>query len=387
MDEIPFLSLKDVNGRLREEIDSAIRRVLDSGSYIRGAECEAFESEFAGYCGTKHAVGVGNGLDALILTLKAYIELGRIPPGSEVIVPSNTFIATILAVSEAGLVPALVEPRIETANIDPGLIERSISGRTSAILAVHLYGRAAEAGRIREIADRRGLLFIEDAAQAHGAAIDGRRVGSFGDAACFSFYPGKNLGGIGDGGAVTTDDDGIARMVRMIANYGSEEKYVHALKGVNSRLDEIQAAVLRIRLARLNEDNERRRKIAADYIEGIKNPRIELPIPGIAEECVWHLFVIRCDARDDVAAFLASRGIQTGIHYPTPPHRQGAYHEWADRSYPVAESIHTRALSLPMSPCLTDEEVSRIVDAINCFDGAWHGKSRKAPGLGNNPRL
>jgi dTDP-4-amino-4,6-dideoxygalactose transaminase len=364
---VPFLSLKDLSDSFQPELDEAVQRVVHSGWYLQGQECETFEQDFAAFCGTKHCIGVANGLDALILILRGYLQLGRIKLGDEVLVPSNTFIASILAISANGLVPVLVEPEESTFNIDPSLIEKHISTRTRAIMPVHLYGQAARMDEIRDIARRNGLLVIEDSAQAHGAIYKNRRTGSLSDAAGFSFYPGKNLGALGDGGAVMTNDDELAETIRTIAIYGSKDKYVHKYKGVNSRLDEIQAAVLGVKLKRLDADNERRRSIAERYQEEIRNPNIRLPIASERLGHVWHLFVVRCDDREGFQAFLKEHGVQTLIHYPTPPHKQGAYTEWSGRSYPISERIHREVLTLPMSPVMSDAQVDLVIDAANAY--------------------
>ena len=358
---IRFLDLHRVNERFRGEMEEAFRRVLDRGWYLQGEENERFSADFARFCGVRRAVGVANGLDALRLIVKAY----GIGPGDEVIVPANTFIATLLAVSENGAVPVPVEPDPRTFCIDPGRIEEAITSRTRAIVAVHLYGQAADMAPICEIARRHGLKVIEDAAQAHGALYRGRRAGSLGDAAGFSFYPGKNLGALGDAGAVTTDDEELYARVKALGNYGSDRKYHHVYKGVNSRLDELQAAFLDIRLRALDADNERRREISRAYRSGIANPRIVLPAVADEQSHVWHLFVVRCDDRASLVRHLEERGIQTNVHYPTPPHLQGAYAEWKDRSYPVTEAIHREVLSLPISPVMADDEVVQVIEAVN----------------------
>ncbi|MBO7684450.1 MAG: DegT/DnrJ/EryC1/StrS family aminotransferase [Kiritimatiellae bacterium] len=350
-------------------MDAAAARVLDSGWYLLGDECAAFEREFAAFCGTRHAVGCANGLDALRLIVQA---LG-IGPGDEVIAPANTFIASLIAISAAGATPVLVEPDPATFLIDPALVEGRVTPRTKAVMAVHLYGRAAEMERIREVAARHGLKVIEDAAQAHGAGRGGRRVGSLGDAAGFSFYPGKNLGCLGDGGAVTTDDDALAERIRALRNYGSGEKYHYRYRGTNSRLDEIQAAWLRVKLPHLDADNARRAEIAARYCREISNPAVALPDPpeeGLRPPSnVWHVYPVRAARRDDLRRHLADLGVQTVIHYPIPPHRQPAYPEWHGLSLPVTEAIHDTVLSLPVSPVMTDGQVSEVVAAVNSWRG------------------
>ena len=361
---IKFLDLKRVNERFRAEMDAAVKRVLDSGWYLLGKEVEAFEQEFAAYCGTKHCVGVANGLDALTLIIKAY----GFGPGDEIIVPANTFIATLLAVSANGCTPVLVEPDWNTRLIDVNRIEAAVTSRTKALMVVHLYGRAVEMEAVWEVATRHGLKVIEDSAQAHGAKCRGKRCGSLGDASGFSFYPGKNLGCLGDGGAVTTNDEELVTKIRAIRNYGSDYKYHHIYKGMNSRLDEIQAAFLRVKLPHLDEDNARRRDVAGRYIHEIVNPRIELPqVPTDPEGHVWHVFAVTCRERDELVKHLESKGIQTNIHYPTPPHLQGAYRELKNQSFPISERMHREIVSLPMSPALSDEEVTKVVEAVNEF--------------------
>ena len=361
MIEVPFLNLKDINNRFRNEIDFRIKTILDKGWYLQGDENELFSKNFAAYCGTKGAVGVANGLDALNLIIKAY----GFAPGDEIIVPANTFIATILAVSENGCTPVLVEPDLNTYCIDPAKIEAAITPRTKAIIVVHLYGQVTPMEKIWELQKRFGFKIIEDAAQAHGAIYDGRRTGNLGDAAAFSFYPGKNLGALGDGGGVTSNDMELLNKVAALGNYGSDRKYHHIYKGVNSRLDEIQAAVLDVKLKYLDADNVRRREIAKYYRENIKNPRIILPNVYDEMAHVWHLFVVRCDNRDDFARYLKNNGIQMNIHYPTPPHLQEAYKEWRDCSYPITEKIHREVLSLPVSPVMPDEEINHVVEVVN----------------------
>lgn len=358
---IKFLDLKMVNSRFRTEIDDRIKTILDKGWYLQGDENETFSKNFAAYCGTKGAVGVANGLDALNLIIKAY----GFGPGDEIIVPANTFIATILAISANGCTPVLVEPDLNTYCIDPEKIEAAITPRTKAIIVVHLYGQVTPMEKIWELQKRFGFKIIEDAAQAHGAIYDGRRTGNLGDAAAFSFYPGKNLGALGDGGGVTSNDTELLNKVAALGNYGSDRKYHHIYKGVNSRLDEIQAAVLDVKLKYLDADNARRREIAKYYRENIKNPRIILPKIYDEMAHVWHLFVVRTEDREGLVAHLERNDIQTNIHYPTPPHLQGAYSEWANRSYPVTEKIHKEVLSLPISPVLTDDEVAKVVEVVN----------------------
>jgi len=363
--QIPFLDLKAVNAQYSNELKEACSKVIDSGWYIQGKECEAFEKEFAEYCGTKHAIGVANGLDALILIFRAYKELGVIADGDEIIVPANTYIASILAISENGLVPVLVEPSIESYNLDVTKIEEKISSKTKAILAVHLYGQVAEMDTINSMAKKYSLKVIEDSAQAHGAYYKDKRSGNLGDASGFSFYPGKNLGALGDGGAVTTNDDELARVVRALGNYGGEKKYENIYKGTNSRLDEIQAAMLRVKLRHLDDEIERRREVAKYYLDNIKNKNIVLPTVINQESHVWHLFVIRTDKREELQKYLSDKGIQTLIHYPIPPHKQKAYKELNDERYVVTEEIHDTILSLPMSSTINIEEIKYIIDKIN----------------------
>lgn len=364
---IKFLDLHKINERFRGELDAAAKRVLDSGWYLLGAEVERFEADFAAYCGVKHAIGVANGLDALNLIIKAY----GFGPGDEIIVPANTYIATILAVSENGATPVLVEPKWETRLIDEDRIEAAITPRTKAIMVVHLYGRAMAMAKVRALADKYGLKVIEDSAQSHGAVFGGKRCGNLGDASGFSFYPGKNLGCLGDGGAVTTNDDALAEKIRAIRNYGSDYKYHHIYKGTNSRLDEIQAAWLGVKLPHLDADNVRRAEIAARYCAEIRNPLVALPdnpnVPGAPLRHVWHVFAVTSPERDRLEKHLNDNGIQTNIHYPTPPHKQGAYAELAGLSLPISERLHREILSLPMSPVMTGDEVSQVIAAVNSF--------------------
>ena len=358
---IKFLDLHKINERFRAEFDAKIKSVLDGGWYLQGKENDQFSADFAAYCGTKYALGVANGLDALNLIIKAY----GFGPGDEIIVPANTFIATILAISENGCTPVLVEPDINTYNINPDLIEEKITPKTKAIIVVHLYGQAVQMDKIWKLAEKYNLKIIEDAAQAHGAMYQGRRTGNLGDAAGFSFYPGKNLGALGDSGGITTNDEKLYNKIKAIANYGSDRKYHHIYKGVNSRLDEIQAGLLDIKLKYLDKDNARRREIAEYYRKNIKNPLITLPKTYDEMAHVWHVFVIRTPERDRLQKYLEEKVIQTNIHYPTAPHHQGAYQEWKDLSLPITEKIHREVLSLPMSPVLTDEEVKTVVETLN----------------------
>lgn len=360
---IKFLDLHKVNERYRDDINNRIKEVLDSGWYLLGKQDEKFEKDFADFCNVKHAIGVANGLDALNLIIKAY----GFKNGDEIIVPANTYIASILAISENGCTPVLVEPDINTYNINPDLIEEKITDKTKAIMVVHLYGQAVEMEKIWELAKKYNLKVIEDAAQAHGAFYQGKRVGSLGDAAGFSFYPGKNLGCMGDGGAVTTNDDELAYKIRAIANYGSDYKYHHIFKGVNSRLDEIQAAILDVKLPHLDEDNAKRREIAKYYRENIKNPNIILPKTYCEDAHVWHIFAVRTQDREKLKNHLEENGIQTNIHYPTPPHKQECYSEWKNMSFPVSEEIHKTIISLPVSPVMTLEETKKVVEVVNGY--------------------
>ena len=364
--QIPFLDLGRLHQPIRLALDEAYRRVMDSGWFIMGPELEAFESEFSEYCEVKHCIGVGNGLEALHLLLLAY----GIGPGDEVIVPSNTFIATWLAVTQCGAKPVVVEPDIKTHNIDPTLVESAITPRTRAIMPVHLYGQPADMDAINTIAVEHGLIVIEDAAQAQGARYKGRRVGSLGHAAGTSFYPGKNLGALGDGGAVLTNDDAIADKVRQLRNYGSKIKYQHDLSGYNSRLDEMQAAFLRVKLAVLDEWNAKRCEIANLYSKRLANANILLPhVPDYAEP-VWHLYVIRSKQRDGLKDNLQKQGVSTVIHYPIPPHRQACYLDYDDHGLPVAELLAAQVLSLPMSSALDLEAVEYVAKNVLSFSGS-----------------
>ena len=363
---IPFLDLKTINAQYRDELVQAATDVIDSGWYIQGAQVEQFEREFADYCGTEHCVGVANGLDALILILRAWKELGKLKEGDEVIVPANTYIASILAITENRLKPVLVEPDEQTYNLDPKLIEQAITPKTKAILAVHLYGQLANMLEINKIAKKNNLLVVEDSAQAHGASIDGRKAGNWGDASGFSFYPGKNLGALGDAGAVTTNDPELAKTIRALGNYGSHKKYENLYKGVNSRLDEMQAAMLRIKLKYLNNEIEKRRGVANYYLENIKNKNVILPV--VSTNSVWHLFVIRTQTRKELQKYLLDNKIQTLIHYPLPPHKQSAYKEWNNDTYPITEKMHDEVLSLPISGVQDLKDTRKIVQIINDFN-------------------
>jgi len=367
MMNIPFLDLKAINAAYRDELIQAATRVIDSGWYIQGQEVEAFEQEFAAYCGTKYCIGMGNGLDALTLTLRAWKELGKLKEGDEIIVPANTYIATILAITANCLTPVLVEPDLDTYNLSPRLMRQAITPRTKAVMPVHLYGRLAEMPEIMAIAQEHKLLVLEDAAQAHGASLQGRKAGNWGNAAGFSFYPGKNLGALGDAGAVTTNDEELAKTIRALGNYGSHKKYENLYQGVNSRLDEIQAAMLRVKLRHLDREIEARRKVARAYLDGITNPLVELPHWEIEEQHVFHLFVVRCAKRDALQEYLRERGVQTLIHYPVPPHKQKAYAGWNVLDYTVAERIHREVLSLPMGATLDDKSFMIILKSIELF--------------------
>jgi dTDP-4-amino-4,6-dideoxygalactose transaminase len=377
---VPFLSLKDVTGLHADEIKEAARRVIDSGWYLQGKENEAFEQHYAEYIGTKYCIGCANGLDALIWIWRAYIELGVMQPGDEVILPANTYIATHLGITENGLVPVCVEPNPRTLEIDDSQIEAAITERTKAICIVHLYGRCAMTERIAEICRRHGLKLVEDNAQAHACRFNGKRTGSLGDAAGHSFYPGKNLGALGDAGAVTTNDEALAKAIRALANYGSQRKYVFQYTGRNSRLDEIQAAILDVKLKYLDEDVAKRQEVAAYYYEHINNPLVELPERLPDAQNVYHLFPIlvgvQCKVygvRDRLHDYLAEKGIGTVIHYPIAPHKQECYAKEAwnvpQLRLPITEMIADCELSLPISPCMTKEQVEYVVECVNAFDG------------------
>ena len=364
---IPFLDLKGINARQREELVAACARVIDSGWYILGKEVEAFEQEYAAYCGTRHCIGVANGLEALTLTLRAWLELGVLARGDGVMVPANTYIASILAITENGLTPVLVEPDTATCNLDPALLAKHAGPKVKAVMPVHLYGQTADMTGINAAARKLGLKVIEDCAQAHGARHAAVRAGALGDAAGHSFFPSKNLGALGDAGAVTTDDDALATALRALRNYGSHRKYENIYKGVNSRLDELQAALLRVKLKYIDDDNQRRRDVAARYLSEITNPSITLPTVGKGNEAVWHVFVVRARARDTLQQHLKEKGIDTLIHYPLPPHQQQAYREWNALSFPITEAIHREVLSLPISPVMPGEQVSAVIAACNAW--------------------
>lgn len=364
---IEFLNLKAVNAQYQQELREACARVIDSGWYIMGNELTQFETEFAAYCGAKHAIGVANGLDALILALRAWKELGKLKAGDEVIVQANTYIASVLAITENDLVPVLVEPNTDTYNLDPALVRAAITPNTKAILPVHLYGQISPMPELMAIAKEHNLLVLEDCAQAHGAEINGKRAGNWGDAAGFSFYPGKNLGALGDAGAVTTNNDELAQTLKALRNYGSHKKYENLYQGVNSRLDEIQAAMLRVKLPYLENETARRQEIARLYRAGINNPLVILPQVEIESAHVWHLFVVRSDVREQLQQWLIEQGVQPLIHYPIPPHKQQAYPQLRNYQLPLTEQIHQQVLSLPMDPTMSDEAVAKVIDVVNGF--------------------
>lgn len=373
---IPFLDLKKINEPYETAFQEKLKTVLHKGWYILGKEVEMFEKKFAEYCQFKYCIGVGNGLDALILIFKGYIELGKLQKGDEVIVPANTYIASILSVLQADLVPVLVEPKLETFNLDPDLVEEKITSKTKAILAVHLYGQLSEMDKINEIAAKHNLIVVEDAAQSHGAENNIKskiypEASGLKSAVAFSFYPGKNLGCLGDGGAITTNDAELAEVLFSLRNYGSEQKYHNEYIGVNSRLDELQAGFLNLKLPNLNADNEKRRKIAKRYLSEIKNDKIKLPFWDFSNNHVFHLFVIRTENRKYLQNYLVQNNIQTLIHYPIPPHKQKAFFSetfgWNNSSFPVTEKIHNEVLSLPISPVLTESEVDFIIEILNQY--------------------
>lgn len=371
---IPFLDLKQINLRNREELLQAMEEVLDSGWFILGEQVEKFENDFATFCGSTYCIGVANGLDALILILKGYKQLGFLIDGDEVIIPANTYIASILAISKANLIPILVEPDINTYLINPELIEEKITSKTKAILPVHLYGRVCNMDAINTIAKKYNLKVIEDSAQSHGAVYtSGNRCGNLANASGFSFYPGKNLGALGDGGAITTNDEDLATVVKALRNYGSHTKYENIFKGVNSRLDEVQAAFLSIKLKYLNNDNKTRRALASYYHQHIINKKIILPTKNMGqsiendESHVWHVFAVRTLHRNKFKKYLFDNGVQTVIHYPRPPHKQEAYSEWAHLTFPVSELIHEQIISLPISPIMTTDEINKVADIVNQY--------------------
>ena len=364
---IKYLDLKRISDLYDAELREAVNKVLDSGWYLKGEATRQFETHYAEYIGTRHCIGCGNGLDALTLILKAYIKMGVMAVGDEVKVPANTYIASILAISECGLMPVLVEPDINTFQIDGSKIEASITERTKAVMIVHLYGICAYTDRIGEMCKKHDLKLIEDNAQAHGCMFGCRRTGSLGDAAGHSFYPGKNLGALGDAGAVTTDDEELAEIVRAMGNYGCQKKYVHDYLGSNSRIDELQAAMLDVKLRYLDEADNRRKDIARVYINNVKNPLVNLPVAIGEADSVWHIFPVLCERRDELQSYLAANGVETQIHYPTPPHKQKCYADWNRLSFPVTEQIHAQELSIPCHQAMTKEEADYIVDLLNDF--------------------
>jgi dTDP-4-amino-4,6-dideoxygalactose transaminase len=366
---IPFFDLATAQQPFKSELEDAAKAVIAGGWYINGRYLADFETAFADYCGTSHCIGVASGLDALFLTLRAWKVQGRLREGDGIVVAANTFVATIMAIIENGLKPILVEPDPQTCNLSPEGLSAALTQQPKAVIPVHLYGQLCPMPELREICDRNGLLLLEDSAQAHGATIGGRKAGSFGHAAAFSFYPAKNLGALGDGGAITTDDEELAALLRGLRNYGSEQKYVHRYQGLNSRLDDIQAAFLSVKLPYLDGQNVERRSVANRYLAGIDNPAITLPtVLAEPESHVWHLFVVHCARRDELAQHLGARGIQTAIHYPIAPHRQECYGEvLKGHDLPITEQLHEEALSLPMSPALTSEQVEAVIAAVNDF--------------------
>jgi dTDP-4-amino-4,6-dideoxygalactose transaminase len=365
---IKFLDLRAINEQFEDSFINITKGFFNDAHYILGKHLYGFETSFASYCGTDYCLGVGNGLDALVLILEGYKALGKLQEGDEIIVPANTFIATILAISKARLIPVLVEPDESTFNISVENTMQAISPRTKAIMAVHLYGRLAPMKELLQISQEHDLLLLEDAAQAHGAILDGKRSGAWGNAAAFSFYPGKNLGAIGDGGAITTSDSDLYSIIQNLRNYGSDKKYVHTEKGVNSRLDEIQAAFLSVKLERLDEDNEKRMSIAEAFDSGINNPWIQNPVfPNQPLSHVWHLYVIRCARRSELQSYLSHNGVETLIHYPIPPHKQHCYPELNSLQLPLTEKIHDEVLSLPIYPTINADEVNLIIELVNAF--------------------
>lgn len=365
---VKFLDLQTINAQYADDLKQVASDVIDSGWYLLGNRVQIFEEQLGNFCGAKNTIAVGNGLDALHLILRAYIEMGVMEEGDEVIVPSNTYIASILAISNNRLKPVLVEPDLDTYNLDSSRVETAITSRTKAIMVVHLYGRVCWSEQVEEIARKHNLKIIEDNAQAIGAKWRDRRTGTLGDAAGFSFYPGKNLGALGDSGSVTTDDNQLAETVRALSNYGSKQKYENKYQGFNSRMDELQAAFLSVKLKTIDADNGKRREIANQYLREINNSDIILPYaPVDPEEHVWHLFVVRCLNRDRLQSYLREKGIQTLIHYPIPPHKQKAYESWNSRDYPISEKIHQEVLSLPIWPGMTEAIVSSVALALSKF--------------------
>lgn len=364
---IPFLSLKKINDRFNQELIEACTRVINSGWYISGKEVESFEENFANFCGVKHAIGVANGLDALTLTLRAWKELGLVSEGDEVLVPANTYIASVLAITENKLKPVFVEPCPETFNILAKDLDKYLTKKTKVVLAVHLYGQICQMESINAFAKENGLLVLEDSAQAHGASINNIRAGAWGDASGFSFYPGKNLGALGDAGIVTTNDSDLNNVIRALANYGSSVKYVNNYKGVNSRLDEMQAAMLDIKLKYLDKDIEIRRDIAKQYSNNISNKDVITPVFYSEENHVWHLYVLKTNSRERLMEYLKGKNVSTLIHYPIPPHKQAAYSEFNHLNLPVTEKIHKEVLSLPIDPTMSQKDVDIVIESINRF--------------------
>lgn len=362
---IPYLDLKKINQPYEEMILEKTQKLLDSGWYILGKEVENFEKNFADYCGTKYAIGVGNGLDALILIFRAYIELGKLKKGDQILVPANTYIASILAIIMSGLEPKLIDTNLENYNLDLDSVKKSTDPKTKGILAVHLYGQITDGNKIRNFANENGILLIEDAAQAHGAKDENRKAGAIGHAAGFSFYPGKNLGCLGDGGMVTTDDSELADCIRVLRNYGSAKKYYNIYKGINSRLDEIQASILNEKLRNLDAENNKRRIVAKRFLNEITNAKIALPDWDVSENHNFHIFAVRVKNREDFQNYLLEKGIQTLIHYPIPPHKQEAMKEFAHLDLPVSETIHKEIISLPCHQMLANDEVDYIINMIN----------------------
>jgi len=369
---IKFLDLKNINAQYSEELKQASNKIIDSGWYLLGESITQFEQNLCKYIGAQHTIGVGNGLDALRIIFKSYIELGVFNEGDEVIVPANTYIATILAITDSKLKPILVEPNTNNYNLDLGLIEEKITSKTKAIVVVHLYGQVCWSKELKEIAKKHQLKIIEDNAQAIGASWEGIKTGNLGDAAGFSFYPGKNLGALGDAGAITTNDTNLAQVIRALGNYGSQQKYIHEFKGLNSRMDELQAAFLTVKLKHLDSENKKRNQIAKLYCKNINNPKIIVPNYNFDPDNsdlmhVWHLFVIQCKERDRLQEYLTENGIQTLIHYPIPPHKQSCYSAWNNLNLPITEKIHREVLSLPISPVINEKDINKVISAINTF--------------------
>jgi len=364
---IPFLNLKDINVSYRQELIDAISSVFDSGRYILGERVKNFESEFSKYCGVKKTVGTGNGLDALTLIIRAYKEMNIFHEGDEILVPANTYIATILSITENRLKPVLVEPDINTYNIDVNLLEKNITKKTKAILTVHLYGQVGYSDEMQKIADKHGLKIIEDSAQAQGATYKGKKTGNLGAVSGFSFHPVKNLGALGDAGAVTTNDSKLAEIISALRNYGSHKKYHNQHKGINSRLDELQAAVLLVKLKYLDKENNKRREVAKLYLDNINNEKLILPQAEIGPSHVWHVFVVRTENRDAFSQYMRDNGIGTLIHYPIPPHKQKAFAEWNNKKYPITEEIHKTVISIPLNPAMIKEEITKVIETCNSW--------------------